>query len=72
MSLTIEIKDKESNKIILNKGIKRLLMGDKTELILGDIDLKGELEINIYNDNKDVNEGNENYKLIGTAIVLVK
>lgn len=72
MSLTIEIKDKESNKIILNKGIKRVLMGDKTEVILGDIDLKGELEINIYNDNKEVNEGNEDYKLIGTAIVLVK
>lgn len=72
MSLTIEIKDKESNKIILNKGIKRVLMGGKTEVILGDIDLKGELEINIYNDNKEVNEGNENYKLIGTAIVLVK
>lgn len=72
MSLTIEIKDKESNKIILNKGIKRVLMGGKTEVILGDIDLKGELEMNIYNDNKEVNEENENYKLIGTAIVLVK
>ncbi len=72
MNLTIEIKDKENNKIILNKGIKRVLMGGKTEVILGDIDLKGELEINIYNDNKEVNEGNENYKLIGTAIVLVK